>query len=192
MPGSARQLQAGGEGLAGFLQRRAPLWHQVGRVCFHLAENRRSEEFPFAFLATYAPSVASGSRVQYQPLSTALRELAGAEEQESPGPFAVAGATGVRNSSALVKELVDSGDLYQPLAWTPREAYRFLKDVPAASKRVAFWCGCPTGGRSAPARASVRRSATPGRTSSMCTACSTSKSNWRWATSSSARPNGAS
>ena len=32
--------------------------------------------------------------------------------------------------SALVKELVDSGDLYQPLAWTPREAYRFLKDVP--------------------------------------------------------------
>ena len=33
--------------------------------------------------------------------------------------------------SALVKELVDSGDIYQPLAWTPHEAYRFLKDVPA-------------------------------------------------------------
>ena len=29
-----------------------------------------------------------------------------------------------------MKELVDSGDLYQPLAWTPHEAYRFLKDVP--------------------------------------------------------------
>ena len=26
--------------------------------------------------------------------------------------------------------MVDSGDIYQPLAWTPREAYRFLKDVP--------------------------------------------------------------
>ena len=34
-------VAAGGEGLSGFLKRRAPLWHQVGRVCFHLAENRR-------------------------------------------------------------------------------------------------------------------------------------------------------
>ena len=35
------QIAAGGEGLSGFLKQRAPLWHQVGRVCFHLAENRR-------------------------------------------------------------------------------------------------------------------------------------------------------
>ena len=48
-------IAAGGEGLSGFLKRRAPLWHQVGRVCFHLAENRRREDCPFAFLATYAP-----------------------------------------------------------------------------------------------------------------------------------------
>ena len=45
-------VTAGGEGLAGFLKRRAPLWHQVGRVCFHLAENRRNADYPFAFLAT--------------------------------------------------------------------------------------------------------------------------------------------
>ncbi len=32
--------------------------------------------------------------------------------------------------SAWVKDLVESGDIYQPLAWTPRQAYRFLKDVP--------------------------------------------------------------
>jgi len=32
--------------------------------------------------------------------------------------------------SPLVKELLDSGDLYQPLAWASREAYRFLKDIP--------------------------------------------------------------
>ncbi len=33
-------------------------------------------------------------------------------------------------SSDLVKSLVESGDIYQPLAWTPAEAYRFLQDVP--------------------------------------------------------------
>ncbi|MHB8974190.1 MAG: DEAD/DEAH box helicase [Pirellulaceae bacterium] len=123
------EITAGGEGLSGFLQRRAPLWHQVGRVCFHLAENRRNEECPFAFLATYAPSVVSGSRVQYQPLSRALRELAGARNRQALvrllSPVQLAS-----QKSALVKELVDSGDLYQPLAWTPQEAYRFLKDAP--------------------------------------------------------------
>ncbi len=32
--------------------------------------------------------------------------------------------------SDLVKELVASGKVYHPLAWSPREAYRFLQDVP--------------------------------------------------------------
>ena len=124
------EVAAGGEGLSGFLKRRAPLWHQVGRVCFHLAENRRNEDYPFAFLATYAPGVAAGARVQYQPLSRALQELAGAKNKQALvrllGPVHLAS-----QQSALVKELVDSGDIYQPLAWTPREAYRFLKDVPS-------------------------------------------------------------
>jgi non-specific serine/threonine protein kinase len=124
------QIAIGGEGLSGFLKRRAPLWHQVGRVCFHLAENRRNEEYPFAFLATYAPSVAGGARVQYQPLSRALQEFAGAKNKQALvrllSPVQLAS-----EKSALAKELVDSGDLYQPLAWTPHEAYRFLKDVPA-------------------------------------------------------------
>ena len=122
-------IAAGGEGLAGFLKRRAPLWHQVGRVCFHLAENRRSEDCPFAFLATYAPSVVSGSRVQYQPLSRALQEMAGAKNKTALVRL-LSPVQAAAQHSALVKELVESGDLYQPLAWTPHEAYRFLKDAP--------------------------------------------------------------
>jgi SNF2 family DNA or RNA helicase len=123
------EVARGGDGLSGFLKRRAPLWHQVGRVCFHLAENRRDEHCPFAFLATYAPGLAAGARVQYQPLSHALRELAGAKNKKALvhllSPVHLAS-----ERSTLVKELLDTGDLYQPLAWTPREAYRFLKDVP--------------------------------------------------------------
>ena len=34
-------------------------------------------------------------------------------------------------ASPLLKDLVDTGDIFQPLAWTPREAHRFLQDVPA-------------------------------------------------------------
>ena len=123
------QIAAGRQGLSGFLKQRAPLWHQVGRVCFHMAENRRDPDYPFAFLATYAPTLSAGARVQYQPLSQALQQHAGANDKRTLlkllSPVQLAS-----EKSPLVKELIDSSDLFQPLAWTPREAYRFLRDVP--------------------------------------------------------------
>jgi superfamily II DNA or RNA helicase len=116
-------------GLAAFLKRRASLWHQVGRVCFHLAENRRDPDYPFAFLATYAPTVTAGSRVQYQPLGNALREYSSQRDKKTLinllSPVQLAS-----QNSPFVKELMESGDIYQPLAWTPPQAYRLLKDVP--------------------------------------------------------------
>jgi SNF2 family DNA or RNA helicase len=118
-----------GMSLSKWLKQNAPLWHQVGRVCFHLAENARDRECPFAFLATYAPRLSRAGRVQYQPLSRALEEHAGARQKkaliELLSPVHLASQT-----SAFVKELVDSGDLFHPLAWTPEEAYRFLREVP--------------------------------------------------------------
>jgi hypothetical protein len=112
-----------------FLESKAPRWHQVGRVCFHLAENRRDPAHPFAFLATYAPQLGKSGKVQYQPLSQALTEYAGAKNKHglirllSPVDRAA-------KQSRLVKELVESGAIYHPQAWTPPEAYRFLKEVP--------------------------------------------------------------
>jgi non-specific serine/threonine protein kinase len=116
-------------GLRAFLKERAPLWHQVGRVCFHLAENRRDADCPFAFLATYAPTVTSSARVQYQPLSQALRQYGGQRDKKTLiqllSPVHIAS-----QRSAFARELIESGDIYQPLAWTPAQAYRFLKEVP--------------------------------------------------------------
>lgn len=123
------QITSGGNGLAGFLREQAPLWHQVGRVCFHLAENRRDPDYPFAFLATYAPSVTDSGRVQYQPLSKALEQFAGTQNRQALikllSPVQLAS-----EASPLVREMVETGDVYQPLAWTPRQAYAFLRDVP--------------------------------------------------------------
>ena len=116
------------EGLAGFLQQYAPLWRQVGRVCFHLAENRKEPEFPFAFMATYVPRLGKNARAQHLPLSQALREYAGADNRQALlrllEPVNEAG-----NRCPWVKELLESGDIYHPLAWSPEEAYPFLKDL---------------------------------------------------------------
>ena len=124
-----RQSASSAHGLSGFLKERAPLWHQVGRVCFHLAENRRDPENPFAFLSTYAPSVSHGGRVQYQPLSKALREHAGAKNKQGLVKLLSPVQRAAENST-FVRDLVESGDVYQALAWSPPQAYAFLKDVP--------------------------------------------------------------
>ena len=42
-------------GVQAYLSELNPQWRLVGRVTFHLAENKRDPEHPFAFLATYIP-----------------------------------------------------------------------------------------------------------------------------------------
>ena len=122
------QIQATG-GLDALLAEKAPQWHQVGRVCFHLAENKNDPEFPFAFMATYVPELSEQGRTRHQPLSRALKEYAGAKNKKalirllSPVQLAA-------ESSSMIRELVDTGDIYHPLAWSPGEAYEFLKDAP--------------------------------------------------------------
>ncbi|MCP3688584.1 MAG: DEAD/DEAH box helicase [Gammaproteobacteria bacterium] len=122
------QIQAVG-GLNALLAKKAPQWHQVGRVCFHLAENKSDPDYPFAFMATYAPELSEQGRIRHQPISRALQEYAGAKNKKalirllSPVQLAA-------ESSPVIKDLVDSGDIYHPLAWSPQEAYLFLKDAP--------------------------------------------------------------
>ncbi|MEA2102560.1 MAG: DEAD/DEAH box helicase [Thermodesulfobacteriota bacterium] len=124
-----KEIAASDGGLNGWLKKHAAIWHQVGRVCFHLAENKRDPELPFAFLATYAPSLSKGGRVQYWPLGKALQEYAGERNKKALinllSPVHLAS-----EKLSFVKEMVDSGEVFHPLAWTPGEAYRLLKNVP--------------------------------------------------------------
>ena len=112
------------------LNERAPQWHPVGRVCFHLAENKRDPDYPFAFMATYAPQQQTGQKIRYQPLRLALQEYADAHDRQllirllSPVQRAA-------EASEMVADLIESGDIYHPLAWTPAEAYQFLQEIPA-------------------------------------------------------------
>ncbi len=116
-------------GLGALLAKKAPQWHQLGRVCFHLAENKNDLDYPFAFMATYVPKLSAQGKVHHQALGRALQEYAGAKNKTalihllSPVQLAA-------ESSAVIKDLLDSGDIYHPLAWTPVEAYAFLKDAP--------------------------------------------------------------
>jgi len=111
-----------------FLKKHASQWRQVGRVCFHLAENKNDPEYPFAFLATYASQLSKQGKTHHLPLAKALQEYAGAGNKKALvnllSPIQLAA-----ESSDVIKALVDSGDIYHPLAWTSGESYQFLKEV---------------------------------------------------------------
>jgi len=139
---TAAAIEAAG-GLRAFLAEHAPQWHQVGRVCFHLAENKRDRERPFAFLATFATGFGAGGRLKHLPLRRALEQYAGAANK----PALIKLLTPVDEAAKAcewVKQLVDSGQVYQPLAWSAQQAYTFLQSVPALEEaglavRVPDW-----------------------------------------------------
>ncbi|MFT5632746.1 MAG: hypothetical protein ACI9SQ_000452 [Rubritalea sp.] len=115
--------------LSAWLEKHAPHWHKVGRVCFHLAENKNDEECPFAFMATYAPRISKAGKVQYQPLGKALKEYAG-ERNKTALTRLLSPVQAAAEKLPFVAEMLDSGDVFYPLAWTPTEAYELLQNVP--------------------------------------------------------------
>ena len=128
LDGWVRETVASTGGLAAFLQERAPKWHQVGRVCFHLAENRNDEARPFAFMATYVSGFGTAGRVQHLPLRKALEQYAGAKNR----PALVKLLSPIQQAAEVcgwVKDLVDTGDVYRPTAWTAAHAYRLLQSA---------------------------------------------------------------
>jgi non-specific serine/threonine protein kinase len=112
-----------------FLKSLNPAWNVVGRVHFNLAENRGDEVAPFAFLATYTHRLSAHGKAQHLPLGQALREYAGAANKERLLSLLLP----VQRASERcpwLKEMVDAGEIFHPLRWSPQEAFRLLGDVP--------------------------------------------------------------
>jgi non-specific serine/threonine protein kinase len=111
---------------------------EIGRIHFHLVENRTSE-FPFAFLATYGSHVGTQGRTQHLPLRHALEEFGGDARKQLQALKSIHRAA---KDSPWLKKLLDSGEIFHPLAWTPTQAHRFLKDV-AIFSEAGILCRIP-------------------------------------------------
>lgn len=123
------ELRKSGGTVQSFFERHGPAWNLVGRVCFHLAENKGSEETPFAFLATYSHRLSAQGKAQHLPLGKALQEYAG-EKNRARLLQLLLPVQKAAKESVFLKELVDSGEIFHPLAWRPQEALRFLEEIP--------------------------------------------------------------
>jgi len=115
--------------VSAFLATHAPKWHQVGRVCFHLAENKSNAHRPFAFMATYATGFSTGGKLKHLPLGRALEQYAGTKHKAALVKL-LTPVHAAAQACAWVHDLVESGGVFRPQAWTPQQAYKLLQSVP--------------------------------------------------------------
>ena len=140
-----------------FIKARYPAWNLVGRVHFNLAENRKDTEAPFAFLATYASRLSAHGTAQHLPLSRALAEFSDGKSKAQLLSLLLPVQRAAEQCEWL-REMVEAGEIYHPLRWTPLDAWRLLTDVPKleAAGIVVRAPGNWQAGR--PARPSIRAS----------------------------------
>ena len=119
------------DGVPGYLRSLSGVWNLMGRVCLHLAEVKRDPVAPFAFLATYVHEFSDGGAPSHRPLGRALDDYAGKRQRLLSLLAPISRAC---ENSRFLRTLVESGDIYHPLSWTPEEAHQFLLDIPVFEK----------------------------------------------------------
>jgi non-specific serine/threonine protein kinase len=116
-------------GTSAYLKRCNPVWNAVGRVTFHLAENKRNPAYPFAFLATYTPRISEQGKAQHLPLGRALEEYAGAKNRTGLAAL-LSPVQRAAVQSKLARELLDSRAVFHPQVWRAEQAFAFLENIP--------------------------------------------------------------
>lgn len=111
-----------------FVRSLSPAWRDVGKVAFHLAENKgdASEKHPFAFMASFVYRV-DGDKAKHLPLAAALRAYAGQPQSLEALLLPIQTAA---EKSKIIRQLLETRRIFQPAAWSSREAFEFLQDIP--------------------------------------------------------------
>jgi hypothetical protein len=105
------------------------------------ADFTRDHDAPFAFLATYTTQLSKQAQAQHLPLGRALSEYAGAANK----PRLLSLPLPVQRAAAecpWLKTMVDAGEIYHPLRWTPAEAFHgdvahWTLDLPCTTSRAS-------------------------------------------------------
>lgn len=112
--------------VAEYLAARKSALPAAGRVYFHLVESRQSD-YPFAFMATYVSGVEASGKVNHGPLAGALRDY-----RSDQGKLLNLLSTVYKaaEKSGLIRQFLNSGEIFQAIGLTAGEAYQFLQEIP--------------------------------------------------------------
>ncbi|GBE40318.1 ATP-dependent helicase HepA [bacterium BMS3Bbin09] len=109
--------------LESFFHAKNPSVHLAGRVFFHLVENKNSD-LPFAFMATYSAGMGRNGKPTHLPLKHAIKEY-----DDNDLLKLLSTVYAAAEKSKLVESLIETGELFHPLAWGADEAFCFLKEI---------------------------------------------------------------
>lgn len=129
----------------------APGSFHKDRIHFHLVENRKDPDRPFAFLATYSTRTDSTGRTHHQPLKFAFKEYA---DNNSKIVELLATVTKVSKKNQFIKSILDSGELFKPIGLTVNEAFTFLEGV-LDFEAAGILCRIPRWWKGAPRKVGV-------------------------------------
>ncbi len=133
-----RQIKSYQRSVADFIAALSPKVHLVGRVFFHLVESKK-DEYPFAFLATYSTGLDQKSCCRHVPLKHALAEY-GADSRKLLDLLTTVHQAAAE--SQFLAGILDSGEIFHPLALSAGEAYTVLKEIPIY-ERAGILCRIP-------------------------------------------------
>lgn len=98
--------------------------HLVGQVFFHLVESKHPE-WPFAFTATYTTGMGADGKPMHRLLKNAVDEFDDVQYLQL-----LSKVHRTAEKSALINELIQTGDLFCAVHWTSEEAFLFLREIP--------------------------------------------------------------
>ena len=133
--------------VAEFIRTYSPDVHLVGRIFFHLVENK-DDNRPFAFLATYSTRLNNQGKSKHLPLKYALKEYENENDKLLELLATVHSAAG---QSAFLAGLLNSGELFHPMAWSAAEALSFLKEV-STYEACGILCRIPNWWKGTPSK----------------------------------------
>ncbi|MDP2643629.1 MAG: SNF2 helicase-associated domain-containing protein [Desulfobacterales bacterium] len=147
----SRSIKAFRGSVEEFIHSFSPNVTLVGRIFFHMVENKTGQ-LPFAFLATYSTRLNNQGQSRHIPLKYALKEY-----ESDPAKLLELLATVhlAAKESPLIAGLVESGELFHPLAWTAQEAFTFLREITIYEK-YGILCRIPDWWKGKTAGAQVR------------------------------------
>lgn len=136
-------------------------WEDVGKIHFHLAENRKPNGKPFAFLSTYSVRIPGKARIQHRPLGVALRESAEKDDRKHLEQL-LRPVHRASKRSVFIHNALKSQSIYTPLYLDSDEAFGFIQDIPHCEE-AGIVCKVPgwwQKGRPPRAKVSVKVGAT--------------------------------
>jgi len=110
------------------IRRLRPNWKDLGKVTFHLAENKKDDDGtkPFVFLATYQNKLSETGQVKHVPLASALKIYA--NDKKTLLSF-LAPLKAASDHSEFLRSLLDDNRIFKPCFFSASDAWSFLRDT---------------------------------------------------------------